>query len=195
MAPYNKRMPLMRGVMRHKRIVAIVAFGFVVVATWLSSRSTFDSPHSVTNTEVQSVPQARKSGTLAPAASGEKMPALIESVNGVGQPEELLVKDLGLALYTRFKKPFVEFLVNRGLSREDSQRVIGEAFHGAASCWFDAVRSQDVAEGNAFNPVHERASGALSDARMLDQLSTSCINSALERVGVNPPLGIRARDA
>jgi hypothetical protein len=105
------------------------------------------------------------------------------------------VSELATKLYVHFNDPFVQFLVSRGLSRQDGERIIGEAFHGATICWFATVRAQTEAEGRSFNPAFEIERGALSDPTTLNRLSASCINSALQRAGVNPPLGILANDA
>jgi hypothetical protein len=185
-------------VMRHRTVIAILVSAFVVSVAWVGLRFEFENPvsRSPQDEPRAAVPQIAGPLEVSPTTPVEDAPgsSIPQSANGIAL-EEALAKDLAAELYTHFNYPFVQFLVNRGLSRQDGERVIGDAFHEAAICWFAAVRGQDEAEGRSFDPAFELERGALSNARSLNQLSASCINSALEQVGVNPPLGIKVNDA
>jgi hypothetical protein len=179
----------------HRKAVVLIAVVVVGVA-WLGVRFNFDNfvSRSANDEALTSVPQIVGTEESAPRSRADDTP-IDSPVPETVALEEELVGDLGASLYARFNTPFVRFLVNRGLSTQDSERVIGGAFRQAAMCWVAAVRAQVQAEGRAFDPAAERDSGELANSRMLNQLSASCINHALERVGVNPPMGIKANDA
>jgi len=167
----------------------------VASVVWIGARFEFANPvsPSASTTNVPKLATPEQVAVTKPVDNAQ--PTSIEPIANRGAAEEPLVNGLGAQLYTLFNGPFVQFLVSRGLSSQDSERVIGEAFHEAAICWFAAIRVQTQAEGRSFDPAFELARGAMSNPRALNQLSASCINSALEHVGVNPPLGIKANDA
>jgi hypothetical protein len=181
--------------MRHRTVTAVFGFAFVVSVAWITLRSdSFVLPLAKEEpaTKVRQIAGAEEVSPKTPFESAP-ISSIEQAADGIAL-QDALVSDLAAKLYGNFNSPFVEFLVSRGLSRQDGERVIGGAFHVAATCWFAAVRAQAQSEGRSFDPVFEIERGALSNARNLNQLSASCINSALEQVGVNPPLGIRATD-
>ena len=181
--------------MRHRTVTAVLVLGLVVSVAWVSLRPDNSVSPLAKNEPATNVPKVASPEKAAQTTPVERVPiSSIEQAANAVALEDALLNDLAAKLYGYFNAPFVQFLVSRGLSRQDGERVIGEAFHEAAVCWFAAVRARTQSEGRSFDPVFEVERGALSNARTLNQLSASCINSGLEHVGVNPPAGIRAND-
>jgi hypothetical protein len=90
-------------------------------------------------------------------------------------------RELGARLHSTHSDPlFVSYLVDRGLSREDSERAVAEAFRDAAACWLMAGRARATADRISFDAAREAERGPSST----DTTYGPCIVSALQQAGI-----------
>jgi hypothetical protein len=74
----------------------------------------------------------------------------------------------------------VSYLVDRGLSREDSERAIAQAFRDAAACWLTAGSAKATAGRSSFDAALEAERGPSPT----DTTYGPCIVGALQQVGL-----------
>jgi hypothetical protein len=106
-------------------------------------------------------------------------------VRGPLQSPERAVQEVAADLYRARSELFVELLVRKGLSRQDSERSVLEAFQRAAACGFETVRARAEADGKALEATYEATRAALSDFATPTQLSALCLKDGLRLAGID----------
>ena len=142
---------------------------------------------------VASVDDSRADASSAPRATNDERLAIL-----TGKMAEFSYEKLGSG--------YVDYLVERGLSRTDSERIIKQAMRDISACTLDTVRAQaavqsvsfdvllKIIEAGEFNFLYRPDGAALIDVDAVRERETLCTMNVRQQVGVPTlPLGLQIR--
>jgi len=181
-------------------LVALSAVGAAVVVAWLAFGSHEVTPPSPpeTRTATPDVP-ATETTVGVPSVTAVEVNASPQQASSTATDDERAAseaKKISDAFERGVTSTFVDYLVSKGASREDSERVVADSMREVASCVQHAVPTRppddparaELVLGNS--PV--RVSGLFSSEGI-----GACMESVQQRIGLPPKVlyGLNLRES
>jgi hypothetical protein len=167
-------------------VVSVVA-ALAIAWLWFPSNEATTSSPPQGNSHEPDVRATETAGVVPSAASVEDTAAGSQASPVATQDERAVngAKKISDAFERGVAPTFVDYLVSKGASHEDSERIVADAMREVASCVLDAVRAEPSAElapleVTAGNPPM-RFSGVFFSDRV-----RSCMESVNQRIGLPP---------
>jgi hypothetical protein len=176
-------------------VIALSAVA-VLVAAWLVYQRSEPAIPAPPETHI-ALPGASATGTastVAPAAlpidnaTTPNAPPVAEEGDGITEE----AKEIFAAFDRGVTPTFVEYLTSKGLSREDSEKIVADTVRDMTTCLADAIRAQTSATEVLLKVAAGNPAVALP-APFLSEGAPSCMSSVGQRMGLPPNVKFEVR--
>lgn len=168
-------------------VVVSAVVALAIAWLWFRSSEVTTSPPPAAHTLEPEVP-VTETAVAVPSAGAAEVDATARQDSSTATQDERIVneaKKISDAFERGVTPTFVDYLVSKGVSREDSERIVADAMREVASCVLDAVRAQPSTELPPFEVTAGNPPMRLSGVFFSDRVR-GCMEGVHQRTGLPP---------